>query len=139
MISRQIPLPSMPRLQGLWTDTRELLQNYLGTTAARLTNWVQTVSDTVTSIILTPTVLVPVPDGTTTTFTVPLTIQTDAQGVPQALLVVGGTVVAVSPQDPPPAGHWVLQQTMAGQQIVLGTAPKATDAAFFAFLVARRP
>ena len=130
MISRQVPFPALPRLQGLWTDTRDLLQNYLATTATRLTNWVQSVSDTVQAIILTPTPLSPVPDGTNTTFTVPFTIQTDANGVPQALLVVAGAVMS--------SADWTLVQGLP-QQIVLKTAPKAGDAAFLAFLVARRP
>jgi hypothetical protein len=75
----------------------------------------------------------PVPDGTTTVFTIPQTILMTGDGRPLATLIHGRDRLLYAESDPPTVGRWWLRQNP--QRVVVGEPPLVGEYFKFEMLV----
>jgi len=132
-LPRQLPTPVIPKADAP-------LVGYFRELHERLRAWTTQASTELERMVLAPTQLNEIVDGSRTAFTPPIPIDTlqssDGAATAKAQMVADGKVIPYSVADPPAAGFWTLRQVdLTHQVIVLGTAP-VTDC-HLGFLVAR--
>jgi len=147
MTPRQLPVPELPDLAGnvgpLLVVADRLLR-YFRQLHTRLTNWTAETSDALQAQVFSQVLLTPAPTGATNVFRCPYTIETDAGGLPKALLCLSGPgralgmILTATTDKAPPGGQWMLEESADWQTVVLGQSPPFNTILFFAFLVARR-